>query len=181
MNIWQRFWRWLLSLFWRRDLRVAIIGFSKAGKTTLVRALAREDTTVETTPTFGRQVSNVRIGRVNFSIVDIGGNDVDMSQHWRAESALANVIVYVIDAADQEKFNSVEQHLQEFLQHQDIQNKPIVFVANKQDLPEAFDRDRLKSRINLHEIEGRKVAIFDTSALRKEGVDEIPKWIMYNV
>ena len=181
MNIFQRFWRWLLSLFWRRELRIAVIGFSRAGKTTLVRALASQDTTAPTMPTVAREVSHVQIGRINCSIVDIGGNEVAMSTHWLAESSLADVILYVIDAADQEKLINVEQHLREFLQNQAIQNKPIVFVANKQDLPEALDRDSLKSQINLHEIEGRQIAIFDTSALKKEGVDEIPKWIMYNV
>ena len=47
MNIFERFWRWLMSLFFQKELVVTVIGLSGAGKTTLVKAFSGEDPEAE--------------------------------------------------------------------------------------------------------------------------------------
>ncbi|KAH0797437.1 ras small GTPase [Histomonas meleagridis] len=74
MNIFKRFWRWLLSLFFSKELTVTIVGLPNAGKSTLVRAISKEDTEAPITPTIGARSSTTSIGNVDLVVYDIGGD-----------------------------------------------------------------------------------------------------------
>ena len=76
MNIFSRFWRWLLGLFWTKELTITIVGLPNAGKSTLVRAIANENTEEATVPTIGANVSSVTVGNVVFKIHDIDRKSV---------------------------------------------------------------------------------------------------------
>ena len=63
---------WLRSLFFSRNLEVCIVGLQGAGKTSLVNVLANGQFTQEVVPTVAFNLRNIRKGRVQMKLWDIG-------------------------------------------------------------------------------------------------------------
>ena len=160
---------------------MTVIGLSGAGKTTLVKAFSGEDPEAEDpSPTLGVKVSELKCGNVQFKIFDMGGHSLYRAD-WETYCGSGNVIIYVIDAADQESIDSSEQQIDDFTRNESLKHIPILIVANKQDLPEAMKADELISKIRLQEIENRQIEFFTASAKKKMNVDVIMKWMVDNL
>ncbi|EAX99949.1 small GTP-binding protein, putative [Trichomonas vaginalis G3] len=177
MNLFTRFWKWLLSLFWSKNISITIIGLPAAGKTTLVRALANQDTEEYIVPTIGASNSKVTIGRVNIDVHDMSGNKKSRPL-WDEYCNRADVILYVIDSSDQEAVTASEIQLSEILHSESLLQKPILVIANKQDLPESLKSDDIMARMKLENIQDRVVKLFCISAKKKTNIDSIINWIV---
>jgi signal recognition particle receptor subunit beta len=53
-------------------------------------------------------------------------------------------VIYVIDSADRVRLSTVKANIADFLKHPLLRRKPIVFLANKQDLQDALPKEELK-------------------------------------
>ena len=175
MNIFQRFWKWLLSLFFSKNISITIIGLPSAGKTTLVRAMSNEDTE-SVVPTIGVLHSTVKVGGLTFDISDIAGNK-NAQVLWEEYCNGSNLILYVIDSADQEAVAASEQQLESLFANENISSIPILVIANKQDLPEALNPDDIMDKLKLQNVNDRKIKLFCTSAKLKTHVSDIIQWI----
>ena len=73
----------------------------------------------------------------------------------------------------------VRKELFTLLGHPDLRNKPIpiLFYANKKDLPNSVDPAELSKILDLPRITDRPITIVATNALRGEGVDDGAKWL----
>jgi signal recognition particle receptor subunit beta len=58
-------------------------------------------------------------------------------------------VIYVIDAADRDRLSLVKTNIDEFLRHPHLKRKPIVFIANKQDLQDALKKEEIKRLLSL--------------------------------
>jgi len=87
----------------------------------------------------------------------------------------------VIDSTDHERFDLVNEELQEFLQEDDLKTKPILIFANKQDLPNAMSADEIAIRIHLNSIKDRKWHIQEASAKNGSGLYEGLEWLSQNI
>lgn len=180
MNPFLVFWRWLLSLFYKKELKITIIGPPNAGKTTFVNAISGKDTEIENTPTIGVKTSSVRIGNVEFSIHDAGGHP-SYRYLWKINCNSSDVILYVLDCADQEMIATSESQLESLFSDSELVDKPILIIANKIDLPEAMTQNDIIARLRLQEIEGRVIKLFCISAKKRINVDNIMNWIIDNL
>lgn len=176
MNFLARFWKWLMSLFFSKELSITIVGLPAAGKTTLVRAMSNEDTDAPVIPTIGAQHSTVRVGGITFNVSDISGNK-NAQALWEEYCSNSNVILYVIDSSDQEAVAASESQLGNLLSDENLKNIPILVIANKQDLPEALSSDDIMARLNLQNVSERVVKLFCASAKLKTHVNDIVQWI----
>ena len=176
MNIFLRFWKWLLSMFYSKELSITIIGLPAAGKTTLVRAISNEDTEAPVVPTIGAQHSTVKAGSVTFNVSDISGNK-NAQTLWEEYCLNSNVILYVIDSSDQEAVAASEAQLTGLINNENISHIPILVIANKQDLPEALKSEDIMARLNLQAVSDRTIKLFCTSAKLKTHVSDIIQWI----
>ena len=175
MNWFLRFWRWLISLFYSKELSIAIIGLPSAGKTTLVRAMSNEDTE-QVVPTIGVLHTSIKVGGLTFNISDIAGNK-NAQVLWEDYCKGSNVIIYVIDSADQEAVTASEQQLDSLINDDNLNGIPILVIANKQDLPGALSGEDIISKLKLQDISDRKIRVFCTSAKLKTHVSDIIQWI----
>ena len=110
-----------MSLFFSKDISITIIGLPSAGKTTLVRAMSNEDTE-SVIPTIGVSNSTIKVGGLTFNIRDIAGNK-NAQVFWEEYCTGSNVILYVIDSADQEAVAASEQQLESLFGNENISSR----------------------------------------------------------
>lgn len=60
--------------------------------------------------------------------------------------------MYVVDAADKDRMNDFKARLHKELGREETKSLPILFVANKQDLPHAASPDTITSLLQLHQV-----------------------------
>ena len=180
MNPFVRFWRWLISLFFKKQLSITIVGLPNAGKTTLVRAISGQDTETETMPTIGARSSTAKVGNVEFIVYDIGGHQ-SYQYLWSIHCKTSNVILYVLDSSDQEAVDASQSQLESLFEDPELQNIPILVIANKEDLPEALKENDIVARLRLQEVNSHKFKLFCASAKKRTNVDEIVNWMVDNL
>lgn len=156
---------------------MTIIGLPAAGKSTLVRALANQDTEEFIVPTIGAHNSKLTLGRVQIDVHDMSGNK-NCRALWDEYCAGANVILYVFDSSDQEAVIASELQLSEILHNESYNQKPILVIANKQDLPESLSAEDAIARLKLENIQDRTVKLFCISAKKKTNIDQVVNWIV---
>lgn len=158
----------------RREFRVALVGYTNAGKSTLFNALTRsrvfvEDRLFATLDSTTRQMVNAE--RTTVLLTDTVGFIRKLPHHLVAsfhstlvETIEADHLVHVVDAADPDfrrQIQAVEGVLEKILD----KPRPTTLVFNKRDLL-ADESDALGLRV---EFEGSLVV----SAVTGEGLDEL--------
>ena len=70
---------------------------------------------------------------------------------------LCQAIIFVVDASDELRFGVAQNELDLLLEHADIQkNKlPVLFYANKSDLPAAYSESDIAAHMQLERITDR--------------------------
>ncbi|OLS14632.1 MAG: ADP-ribosylation factor-like 1 [Promethearchaeota archaeon CR_4] len=92
--------------------------------------------------------------------------------------AKTDVIVFVIDGTDTEKFPRIQQLLFEMLNARSTQKTPIVILNNKIDKTECKKQPEIIHLLNLSKIKRDHWQIFDVSALSGQGLDLALDWII---
>lgn len=67
-----KFIEWIKSLFFNKELELAILGIQNAGKSTLVNVMANNKFDEDTIPTIGFNFRKLKKGKVDFKLWDLG-------------------------------------------------------------------------------------------------------------
>ncbi|TFF97183.1 MAG: GTP-binding protein [Promethearchaeota archaeon] len=113
-----------------KDKKIVITGLDNAGKTTMVSFL-QTGTFVEHTPTMGKEETEMEVQGIKINLVDMGGQR-DFRDMWLGELRDASFVIFMIDAADQKRFNEAKKELWKLSSI--IEEKPLLVLANKYDL-----------------------------------------------
>jgi len=162
----------------RNKFSVALLGLEKAGKTSLVKKLLKQEDIV-VRPTYGVNLENYQYRDLNFTCFDLGGHQPFRLSLWKKFIERADAVIYLVDSADHSRFEESKQTFWHYINFAK-QSAPVLFLANKSDLPnskeitevnEAFELDKFLRNL-------RPFNIKKASALTGQGVYESWDWIV---
>lgn len=134
--------------------QVLLLGLDNAGKSTLLYKL-KHDACVSTVPTIGFNVEMLE-GRKNrrniaLTVWDVGGQ-WKMREHWKSFHHDAAAVVFVVDSSDRERLGEAHRELENTLRSEQLRGRPLILLANKQDVNGALTVTEITDRFNLKKI-----------------------------
>ncbi|KAI8803684.1 P-loop containing nucleoside triphosphate hydrolase protein [Cladochytrium replicatum] len=173
----QAIFDWLLSLFWKQEMELTLVGLQNSGKTTLVNVIANGQFTEDMIPTVGFNMRKVTKGAVVMKLWDLGGQARFRSM-WERYCRGVNAIVFVLDAADHAKIPAAKTELHSLLDKAQLANIPVLVLGNKNDLPGALTVDQVIEQLELKSISSREVACYSVSAKNNVNIDLTLNWLI---
>lgn len=154
---------------------IAIIGLDGAGKTTIVNRLLRSEF-IPTTRTLGVNYRTVRYRQIEFNLVDLGGQQIYRNLLWHDSIKKASAIVFVLDSADIRISEASEAFWNSIQQNDKV---PVLFIANKIDLPGSRSFDLIVKDLDLPRAarSARPVGLFRISAKTGENFYDAFDWL----
>jgi len=163
------------------DIRVLILGFDKAGKTTLLNWISEptKNHAGDYGKTLGYNSKRANYKNSGWHIWDIGG-DEEIRGLW--PQFYMNIfpydaLVFVVDSTDTWRMNEVKDTLNTILTEY---QGPIVICANKQDLESAMSTRKIIEELGLANIRNIPWYCQPTCATTGDGVLITLDWILQN-
>ncbi|KFZ65053.1 ADP-ribosylation factor-like 8A, partial [Antrostomus carolinensis] len=97
---------------------------------------------------------------------------------WERYCRGVSAIVYMVDAADQEKIEASKNELHNLLDKPQLQGIPVLVLGNKRDLPGALDEKELIEKMNLSAIQDREICCYSISCKEKDNIDITLQWLI---
>ena len=165
----------------KRPARLIVVGLDGAGKSMLINQLKpARAASFEVTPTVGFSAERFERGGFSFQVFDMAGGGTYRSL-WEAYYRDADAVIFVVDASDRLRMCVARDELDGLLAHADIRAAaatPILFFANKMDLPGALEPSEVSLQLGLPALTGRPWQVAASNALTGEGVDEGVAWLV---
>jgi len=145
---------------YEKSAKILFLGLDNAGKTILLHML-HSDRLESHGPTFNPQTVVLEIGTLlsrgaqSFEIggcrlyaIDLGGMEF-ARRLWKDYYSDIDAVVFMVDAADRERFGEAQQVLQDLLQNPALREVPFLVLGNKIDRPVAASADELRHYLAL--------------------------------
>ncbi|XP_074600729.1 ADP-ribosylation factor-like protein 13B [Brevipalpus obovatus] len=133
----------------KRLIQLMLIGLDGAGKTSFARYLMK-DPSNNLVPTIGFSSHDLKNShRYAVRLYDVGGGK-NIRDIWRNYYPLVHGFVLLIDSTDENRLEYVREVLQDTLANDCVRGKPILVLANKQDVENALDEFEVCQKIHLN-------------------------------
>lgn len=116
--------------------KILILGLDNAGKSTLIKQISSGNTNLSHNmkPTEGFNITILQKGEYTLNIFELGGQE-NVRKFWNTYFEDTDLLVFVVDSADQSKLPVAAGELKNLLGDQRLSTVPILVVANKQVRP----------------------------------------------
>eukprot|EP01112_Ceratiomyxa_fruticulosa_P007270 TRINITY_DN187_c0_g1_i1.p1 TRINITY_DN187_c0_g1~~TRINITY_DN187_c0_g1_i1.p1 ORF type:complete len:183 (-),score=21.73 TRINITY_DN187_c0_g1_i1:234-782(-) len=160
-------------------LRVLCVGLDNSGKSTVINWLKpRKAAAVEVVPTIGFQIDEFTRNNINFTVFDMSGQGKyrNLWEHYYSDT---QAIIFVVDTSDRIRACVAKDELDTLLTNKTIQRSkcPILFYANKCDIPGSLSSVEVVQALQLDHITDRAWFISASNALTGQGIEEGVRWI----
>jgi len=157
-----------------------MLGLDCSGKTTMLYQIKDLSQVMMTVPKIGFCLEILEFENYKIHCFDINGNENDSykNYYWVPIYEKADAIIYVIDSNDIDRLYDANLEIDKLLLDQLLKNKPLLILANKQDLNGAINPDTLSEQFNLkNKITDRKWSLQGISSKCNIGLKESFEWI----
>jgi small GTP-binding protein len=159
----------------KKDVRIVMLGLDGAGKTTILYKL-KLDEPIVTIPTIGFNVETVTHKNLSFTIWDIGGQD-KIRKLWNYYFQGTLALIYVVDSNDLDRIEEAADELWRILNDDEMNGKPVLVFANKQDLLNSLPVKDLIERLRLITCKSRPWMVQSACARNGDGIYEGMEWL----
>jgi len=147
------------------------------GKTSIVYVMKHGKMMEAAFPTIGVDFEHLIIGTTILRAWEAGGRERYRplnAPYYRNTKAF----VFVVDSNDRHGINLAYTELRQMRIEERFKDKPVLILANKQDLPDAMSVDELKNKLGLNEFDEKIVwHLQAASALQNQGIKEGFEWL----
>ncbi len=158
--------------------RLLLLGLDAAGKTTVLQKISGKR--ISAGPTIGFNVATIkRPNGKKFIVWDVGGQEV-LRSYWRHYYRGTSAIVFVVDSADEQRFENARREIASLLREDELSNVPLLVIANKQDSKNALDSETIKKRLDIEQLTDRIHTVLPASAMLGTGMDMCLEWLGNN-
>uniref|UniRef100_A0A6S9SEX7 Small COPII coat GTPase SAR1 n=1 Tax=Chrysotila carterae TaxID=13221 RepID=A0A6S9SEX7_CHRCT len=181
-----RGWLAKLGIFTKKG-QLLVIGLDNAGKSTLLTMLLKNKV-VPHEPTHQPVTDEIKVGSLKLRAVDMGGHAI-ARRMWRQYSQEADAVVFIVDAADRERFQEAALELHKLIAGNSLPaHAPVLVLGNKVDLPQAVREEELYWSLGLDALcrpapgqAPRPIQLFMCSVFEGRGFPEGLEWLASKV
>jgi len=170
--------------FFSKSAKILLLGLDNAGKTTLLYMM-KDNRVISSPPTIHPNMEELRIGSVDFQTWDLGGH-AQARRVWDDYITTVDGIVFMVDAADPDRFMEARKELNNLLEIDALKDVPFLVLGNKIDRPECASEHAFKYALGLTMTTGKEIGrsedvrsleVFMCSVVRRSGFGEGFRWL----
>jgi small GTP-binding protein len=151
---------------------VLVCGLDNAGKSTVVSCL-RGEPDPSAAPSVGFSSASIEHAGARVQLYDVGGGR-SIRRIWKTYFADLHGVIYVVDAADTARFEEARAVLAQAMADAHLAGKPLLVLANKQDLPASAPPHAIALALGLTELKDVQYNILGCTALCPAGGGQAP-------
>ncbi|CAB9519925.1 ADP-ribosylation factor [Seminavis robusta] len=161
----------------KREHKLLIHGLDSSGKTTLLYRLKMGEV-VTTIPTIGFNVETLKFEGREFVAWDVGGRDKirPLMRHYYPGT---DGVIFMVDSNDEDRMQQARDEFYRLVTDELMENKPVLLLCNKQDLPNAWSPERVAAFFGVETANKttRMVHVLGCVATKAENVWEGLEWL----
>ena len=172
----------------KTEVKILVLGLDNAGKTTFlerVKSMFSQDGGASSVPldrilpTIGLNMGRVQAHGCDLTLWDLGGQQ-SFRSIWNNYFEDADVLIYVVDSADSERFEEATRTLHKIVEHPEAASLPVLILGNKNDMPLAQDVSALRTLFDVENLclNERTVQVMSGSAVTSKGIADALEWVV---
>ncbi|KAH7184636.1 P-loop containing nucleoside triphosphate hydrolase protein [Fusarium flagelliforme] len=158
-------------------IAVGVVSIPSAGKTSIIRKLSGGQDPI---PPLNETVNNTifTVKSQEYNVLDYT-SDRRIRGVWRKLLFRMRAIIFVVDSTDKENMDDARDALWEVLYEEQLEPRPILILANKQDDPKAMTVSELVKYLKIEKdlAKTRKCRIMPSSAFDDKSLEECLEWL----
>mmetsp|Transcript_526 Transcript_526/g.597 ORF Transcript_526/g.597 Transcript_526/m.597 type:complete len:183 (+) Transcript_526:26-574(+) len=170
------------SKYSKEKRRIIIIGLDDSGKSTLYDHLQNiQPDQSKKKAKHNLDLNDLKVVTLKMKKLKLMFEKLASDGHkkalWRHHYTGCQGVIFLVDAVDKSKFESVKAELNEILADQQLKYTAFAILANKADLANALTSKELKQELGLEAYADRAVEVFDTNCVNGDGVDLVLEFL----